>query len=104
MHRKRRFAGATENELASLPSPEADPASAAEDLQQRERLKAAMDVLPARQRLLLHFRFHDGLTLEKIAKVLSLGDTNRTWRHIQEALEALSELYQSEQSRNYRKK
>jgi len=104
LHRRRRLADGQENVLAGLPSPAKDPFHASEDRQQLERLQAALDTLSARQRLLLYYRFHAGLTLEQIAQILGLGDTNRTWRQIQDALQALSDSYPTEISRKFRKK
>jgi len=104
LHRRLRLVDGHENVLAGLPSPAKDPFHASEDQQQLERLQAALDTLSAHQRLLLYYRFNAGLTLEQIAQILHLGDTNRTWRQIQEALQALSKQYPSEDSRKYRKK
>lgn len=54
-----------------------------------EDLKTAISTLPHEQRLLLHLRFQEGLSLKKIAELADLGDSNRAWRHLQAALKAL---------------
>jgi RNA polymerase sigma factor (sigma-70 family) len=54
-----------------------------------EELKNAISMLPHEQRLLLHLRFQEGLSLKKIADLADLGDSNRAWRHLQAALKAL---------------
>jgi RNA polymerase sigma factor (sigma-70 family) len=72
-----------------IPNPEAGPELEAQKQQDLDRLQDAMNLLPARQRLLLHLRFQEGLSLKRIAELSQLGDTNRAWRHLQAALKAL---------------
>ena len=91
-------------DMEQLPSPAQDPAIMAQKQQELEVLQAALKALPARHRLLLHFRFHDGLTLKQIAQFIHLGDSNRAWRHLQDALLALSEQYPTFDASNIRKK
>ena len=92
------------NDMEQLPSPALDPSVRAQQQQELEFLQEALKALPARQRLLLHFRFHDGLTLKQIAQFIHLGDTNRVWRHVQDALQALYDQYPSIDASENRKK
>jgi RNA polymerase sigma factor (sigma-70 family) len=87
-----------------LPSPVDDPSSRAQQHQELEELQSALEAMPARQRLLLQLRFHDGLTLRQIAHFIRLGDSSRAWRKVQDALQALSDQYPTEDSTKYRKK
>ncbi len=76
----------------------------AQKQQELEALQAALANLSARQQLLLHLRFHAGLTLDQIAQFVHLGDSARAWRHIQGALKALSAQFPSEKSSGFREK
>jgi RNA polymerase sigma factor (sigma-70 family) len=87
-----------------LPTPTLDPATMAQKQQELETLQAAMATLPVRQQLLLHLRFHAGLTLSQIAQIVRLGDSARAWRHIDKALKALSDQFPSEKSSGFREK
>ena len=104
LHRKQRTGGGRGHALSKLPSAAEDPSRALEREQELEFLRTAVKALPARQQLLLHYRYRDGLTLDQIAKILHLGDTNRSWRQVQSALRALSAQYQSCKFQKYRKK
>ena len=73
-----------------LPDPQPGPDKQAQASQDLESLQRALGLLPAGQRLLLRLRFEQGLSLAKIAQLQNLGDTNRTWRHLQDAIKALS--------------
>jgi RNA polymerase sigma factor (sigma-70 family) len=104
LQRKQRSGERRLQEVDQLPSPESDPLVMAQESQQIEALQSALEALTDRQRLILHFRFHDGLTLKQIAQFAELGDSNRVWREIQEALQALSEQFEIGESIQFRKK
>ena len=86
-----------------LPDPGARPEQEAQKQQDLERLQNAMKRLPSDQRLIVQLRFMEGLSLNKIAKLTQLGDTNRAWRHLQAALEALCQIMRSKISDKNRK-
>ena len=86
-----------------LPDLGSGPDVQAQKQQDIETLQNAMVCLTARQRLLLHLRFQEGLSLKKIAELTQLGDTNRAWRHIQTALTALFEQIHRKNSAEKRK-
>jgi len=101
-HRRQRRSGDRSGEAGlhdvdKLPTPARDPAIMAQKQQELDALQAAQARLSDRQRLLLHLRFHAGLTLDQIAQFVRLGDSSRAWRHIEKALKALSDLYPSDQ-------
>lgn len=104
LRRRQRSGDLRIEDMPQLPSPELDPSILAQEQQELEALQIALDALSARQRLLLHFRFQNGLTLKQIARYIRLGDSSRAWRHIQEALQALSDQYPPVNSSKYRKK
>lgn len=91
-------------DVDQLPTPIQDPAAMAQRQQELDDLKAALAKLSARQQLLLHLRFHAGLTLDQIAQFVHLGDSARAWRHIEKALDALSDQFPSEKSPRFREK
>lgn len=91
-------------ETERLPSPTQDPAIMAQKQQELEALQTAMANLSARQQLLLHLRFHAGLTLNQIAQFVRLGDSNHAWRQVEKALKVLSDQFTSEKSPDNRKK
>ena len=86
-----------------LPDSGSGPEMEAQTQQELEALQQAMSHLPAKQRLLLHLRFQEGLSLKRIAKLTRLGDSNRAWRHIQGAMTALSNHVHSKNSTKNRK-
>ncbi len=104
LRRRQRSGALSMKDMQQLPSPALDPSVMAQEQQELETLEAALNALPARQRLLLHFRYYDGLTLKQIAQFIRLGDSSRAWRHIQDALQALSDQYPSVDTSKYRKK
>jgi len=104
LRRRQRSGDLQMKDMQQLPSPTLDPSVMAQEQQELETLQAALKALSARQRLLLHFRFYDGLTLKQIAQFIRLGDSSRAWRHIQDALQALSDQYPSVDTSKYRKK
>ncbi len=91
-------------DVDKLPTPTQDPAIMAQKQQDIDALQAALANMSDRQRLLLHLRFHAGLTLKQIAQFVRLGDSNRAWRHIEKALKTLSDQFPSEKSSGSRKK
>lgn len=90
--RGRRDGGAARPAVAPerVPDPGPGPESVAQRQEELDDLKGALSRLPPDQRLLLHLRFQEGLSLKRIAKLQDLGDSNRAWRHIQAALRAVS--------------
>jgi RNA polymerase sigma factor (sigma-70 family) len=86
-----------------LPGPEPGPDADTQDRQELEALQEAMSRLPAEKRLLLRLRFQEGLSLEKIAQLRRLGDSNRAWRHIQAAMKELVQEIQCRTSSQKRK-
>ena len=78
-----------QDQVERLPDPGTGPEMEAQTQQELEALQKAISQLPANQRLLLKLRFQEGLSLKKIVQLKQLGDTNRAWRHIQAAINAL---------------
>ena len=70
----------------SLPAPEA----VAQSRQDLEKLQEALTHLAPDERLILQLRFHEGLSLKKIAGLMNLGDPFRARRHLQASLDALA--------------
>ena len=60
--------------------------------QEQDQLAAAMEQLPAQQRLLLRLRYEQELTLDEVARLTGLADPFRANRQIQAALKALAAL------------
>jgi RNA polymerase sigma factor (sigma-70 family) len=88
-HRRRqRDAAAPEPE--SLRHLDRSPEEEAQAQIEARRVHAALQAMPAEQRLLLLLRFQQGLTLKRIAAILELGDPFRTRRRVQAALDTLS--------------
>jgi DNA-directed RNA polymerase specialized sigma subunit len=75
--------------LDRIPDPTPAPDSLARSQQEAAALNRAMSRLTATQRVLLHLRFHEGLTYERIARMEQLGDAHRARRKVQSALGAL---------------
>ncbi len=91
-------------DVEQLPTPTQDPAIMAQKQRELDALQAALANLSAREHLLLHLRFHSGLTLNQIARFVRLGDSSRAWRQIEKALKALSDQFPSEKAAGFRKK
>ena len=87
--RKQAGGGPHQGRIDRLPDPGVGPEVEAQTQQELEALQNAISLLPANQRLLLKLRFQEGLSLKKIAQLKHLGDTNRAWRHIQAAINAI---------------
>jgi RNA polymerase sigma factor (sigma-70 family) len=69
-----------------------DPEAKAIENEQRKRLERAMKSLSANERLLIRLRFEEGLTLEKAASLLGLGNAQKADRQIKEILTRLRKL------------
>lgn len=80
------------NTASREPDPRPGPDALATDEQDRERLRDAMQRLPADQRLLLRMRYEQELTLAEIARLTGQPDPYRVNRRIQGALAMLAEL------------
>ena len=87
-----------EIDLDQLPSPEIGPESYTLRTQLSEDLEKAMSSLNAEQKLLLHLRFRQGLTLKKISELMQLNDPFRVRRQIQTALDFLLRSMQRNKS------
>lgn len=102
--RKQPWGDPVQGRVERLPDPGSDPETEAKARQELEALHNAISHLPAEQRLLLQLRFQEGLSLKKIAQLKHLGDTNRAWRHIQAAINALFDHINNKDSAEKRKK
>lgn len=98
-HHRRRGAGSRRTDLEYIVSTEKGPEEQASEREQKQRIRQALDRLPAQQRLLLLLRYEQGLTLRKIAELLNLGDPFRARREIEAALDALARTLQLAASR-----
>jgi len=78
-----------QNQLERLPETSPGPDFEAQATQQLEALQDALSRLPEKQQLIIRLRFQEGLSLNKIAQLQQLGDSNQAWRHIQAAIKAL---------------
>ncbi len=87
--RKQAMGGPAQGRLEHLPDPGSGPEAEAQKQQELDTLQNAISHLPADQRLLLKLRFQEGLSLKKIAQLKNLGDSNRAWRHVKGAIDAL---------------
>jgi len=101
--RKQARGGPHQGRIERLPDPGVGPEVEAQTQQELEALQNAIAHLPANQRLLLKLRFQEGLSLKKIAQLKHLGDTNRAWRHIQAAINALFDHIHSKNPAGKRK-
>lgn len=84
--------GSTADRLELLPDTGADPLADAQRHAQKQAIDSALAQLSRDQRLLLYWRFEEGLSLARIAELAELGNTNRAWRRIQAAVDALAAL------------
>lgn len=78
-------------EVDTLPASVAEPEAQASREERHRLLRESVSGLSAEQRLLLHLRFEQGLTLGKIAEIMGVGDPFRARRRIQAALDTLAE-------------
>jgi RNA polymerase sigma factor (sigma-70 family) len=92
LRNKRRKTGATSShaELAGLTAAQPSPIRALQEERETASLNAAMSKLDVDQKLILHMRFQQGLTLKMIAKILHLNDPYQARRLVQSAVKALS--------------
>lgn len=90
--RPRPATGHDAGQINQLPSSERGPEAQLQACEETELVNRALSRLPPEQRLLLYWRFQEGLSLKNIAKLADLGSTSRAWTEIQRALAALSEL------------
>ena len=81
--------------LDRIPDPAPAPELLARSQEEAEALQRAMSRLTVAQRVLLHLRFHEGLTYERIARMEQLGDAHRARRKVQSALGALRIEFQT---------
>jgi RNA polymerase sigma factor (sigma-70 family) len=95
--------GSTAERLELLADPGADPPAEADSSRQKEAIDNALAQLPRDQRLLLYWRFQEGLSLSKIAELAELGNTDRAWRRIQAAVDALIDLVNGQKFTGHRK-
>ena len=75
--------------LDHIPDPASAPDSRAQLQEEVEAMQIAMSRLTVVQRVLLHLRFREGLSYERIARMEQLGDAHRARRRVQSALNAL---------------
>lgn len=75
--------------LETIPDPTPTPESLAHTDQESSQLRTAMTQLSILQRTLLHLRFKEGLSYERIARIEQLGNAHRARRKVQAALDAL---------------
>lgn len=101
--RKQARGDPAQGRVEHLPDPGSGPETQAQTQQELEALQNAISHLPANQRLLLKLRFQEGLSLKKIAQLKHLGDSNRAWRHIQGAINALFDHVQNKKPAEKRK-
>jgi RNA polymerase sigma factor (sigma-70 family) len=74
---------------AEIPDPRPDPEMQAVNNERQQKLQRALKTLSAQERMLIRLRFEQGLTLEQTAKLLGLGNAQRTDRQIKEILTRL---------------
>lgn len=75
--------------LDRIPNPEPTPESMVQSQEEAKALQGALSRLTVAERVLLHLRFREGLTYERIARMEQLGDAHRARRQVQRALQAL---------------
>lgn len=79
-----------EDHVGFLPDSAPGPESEARRQQLDDLMKRALSRLSSQQRLLLYWRYQEGLSLGKIAELARIGSVNTAWRHVQNAVEALA--------------
>jgi RNA polymerase sigma factor (sigma-70 family) len=72
-----------------IANPSVGPDVQADNQAQAVALQAALRQLSTDQRLLLHLRFQEGLSYQRIADIERLGNAHRARRHVQAALDRL---------------
>ena len=81
----------TDRRLENIRDQGPGPESTLEGEERLEILEQALSGLPTEQRLLIHWKFQEGLSLKRIAVLADLGNVNQTWSQVQKAVSALSE-------------
>jgi RNA polymerase sigma-70 factor (ECF subfamily) len=81
--RKSRALRSTESERGDVPSRGASPHDIAERREIRERFRAALTMLPPRQRLVISMFEVDGLSTAEIAEALGISRETVRWHHHQ---------------------
>jgi len=85
----------TVNAVDTGPNPETIVA----DSQQRARLHESIRLLPPIERLIVHLRFEEELSLEEIAQLTGFGDAQRVHRRIAATLQKLREAMEPKTDR-----
>jgi RNA polymerase sigma factor (sigma-70 family) len=70
----------------------ADPEAVAIENERKRKLETAMKTLSPNERLLIRLRFEEGVTLDKAAELLGLGNAQKADRQIKEILARLRKL------------
>ena len=78
--------------LGNIEDLKADPEAQAIANERKRKLERAMKSLTPNERLLIRLRFEEGVTLEKTASLLGLGNAQRADRQIKEILTRLRKL------------
>ena len=81
----------TWNEAESAVETGPNPETIVADSQQRGRLHESIKLLPPIERLIVHLRFEEELSLEEIAQLTGFGDAQRVHRRIAAILQKLRE-------------
>lgn len=88
-------------QIESLRDSAAGPDVGLQEQEKLEILERALSSLTLDQRLLIYWRFQEGLSLKRISRLAGLGNVNRTWSHIQQAIAALSDqVHESRSSKD----
>jgi RNA polymerase sigma factor (sigma-70 family) len=96
--------GEVDDPTSRSASPEPGPDDLVAELQERQRVREALSMLPPEQRLLLRLRYEQDLTLAEVAHLTRQPDPFRTNRKIQAALKALAGLMETQRTLPERKK
>ncbi len=86
---RRRAESRVLEKVENLPSPVSSPEAVFQKEEQSEVLEQSLARLTQEQRLLVYWRYQEGLTLKRIAILSDLGSTNRVWTEIQKILAML---------------
>jgi RNA polymerase sigma factor, sigma-70 family len=81
-----------EDFVPDIEAPQPDPESRVIENQQKQKLNLAIAKLEPNERLLIRLRFEEGLTLDKTAELLGLGNAQRADRQIKDVLIRLRKL------------
>ena len=83
---------ASEEILRDVKDVRPDPEAQTLENERRQKLESAMKSLSPNERLLIRLRFEEGVTLEKAATLLGLGNAQKADRQIKEILSRLRKL------------